>query len=156
IILPHIPEASLAEFMQEPALAQLRPNPSPVLRSLVVCTGDDYCHFALIDTKGLAMDLVDRLDASGAWSTPLRIHVSGCPHACGQHRMGDIGLQGAKIKVDGVIVPAADVFVGGSGNAALPVLGREVGTKVPWSELPALITGLGQELEAARGTEPPA
>lgn len=153
LIIPHIPKDRLAEFEREPALAQLRPNPSPVLRNLVVCTGDDFCHFALIDTKGLAMSLVDQLDSAAAWTTPLRIHVSGCPHACGQHRMGDIGLQGAKVKINGVIEPAADVFVGGSGSGALPVLGREVGAKVLWSELPELLTGLGRELEASRARE---
>ena len=38
-----------------------------------------------------------RKDAS-RWIGPINIHLTGCPHSCAQHYMGDIGLLGTKVK----------------------------------------------------------
>ena len=66
---------------------------------MVTCTGNDYCAFALIDTKGEALRLAEALDERYTVSDgaePVRFQISGCPHACGQHRAGEIGLLGAR------------------------------------------------------------
>jgi ferredoxin-nitrite reductase len=55
LIIPNISDENLAAFQAEPLLRELRYDPSEVMRGLVSCTGVDYCHFALIDTKILAM-----------------------------------------------------------------------------------------------------
>lgn len=44
---------------------------------------------------------------------PITMHWSGCPTACGNHLVADIGLLGKKAKVDGKVVDAVDVYVGG-------------------------------------------
>ena len=44
---------------------------------------------------------------------PITMHWSGCPAACGNHLVADIGLLGKKAKVDGKVVDAVDVYVGG-------------------------------------------
>ena len=48
----------------------------------------------------------------------MSIHWSGCPNACGNHTVADIGLMGKKTRVDGQIVEAVDVFLGGKLAAA--------------------------------------
>ena len=149
LVIPHIPESRLADFQADPALSEMPLNPSAIRRGLVVCTGNDFCHFALIDTKGLAEELVGKLEAMEAWTQPHRIHISGCPHACGQHRMGDIGIQGARTKINGEVVPAADVFRR-SGHQELYQLGQEVASRIPWSDLPELLVSIGREIDEAR------
>src|SRR5262249_61358152 len=55
LVIPNIPEDRLGAFMDEPLLKDLPFDPSPVLRGLVACVGSDYCHFALVETKGRAI-----------------------------------------------------------------------------------------------------
>src|SRR5438094_2244313 len=42
---------SATQLTAEPLLKELRYDPSEIMRGLVSCTGMDYCHFALIETK---------------------------------------------------------------------------------------------------------
>jgi sulfite reductase beta subunit-like hemoprotein len=67
--------------------------------------------------------------------------VDGCPHACGQHWVGDIGLQGTTRSTDTGKVQAYDIILrGGLGPGAeigLPLLRR-----VPSSETPAMVERL--------------
>lgn len=142
IIIPHVADASLSELLQEPLLATLRPNPPAVWRHLVACTGNDYCHFSLIDTKRHAMALGTELERRGI-QVPrgTRIHISGCVHACGKHHVGDIGLQGTNIRLGSSIEEAADVYVGGKlGDDAR--LAAKLLENVHWEDLPVLVEAL--------------
>jgi ferredoxin-nitrite reductase len=80
----------------------------------VSCTGNAYCSFALIPTKGLAQDVLDALETRIDLPEAVRMHWTGCPNACGQPYMGQIGLMGAKARKDGEMVEAAKIFLGGS------------------------------------------
>src|SRR5262249_27446117 len=90
-------------------------DPSPVLRGLVACTGIDYCHLALIETKDWAVRVARELErrAAGRPVAPLTIRWSGCSAGCGLHQSATIGLQGCRTRVDGKIVEAAHVCVNG-------------------------------------------
>ncbi len=54
VIVPNVPESALPEMTSEPLLRELRHDPSDMMRGVVSCTGIDYCHMALIETKELA------------------------------------------------------------------------------------------------------
>ena len=59
------------------------------------CTGEPHCNFAVTETKTRLGALVDTLEGRfGDDVAPLRLHLDGCPHACGQHWVGDLGFQG--------------------------------------------------------------
>lgn len=70
------------------------------MRGLVSCTGIDYCPFAQVDTKTTALQtaqaLENRLLQAGVNPPPLTIHWSGCPNACGNPTVADIGILGKK------------------------------------------------------------
>ena len=142
LIIPNIPDELLPAMEREPLLAEFRPDPSPAMRGLVSCTGIDYCHFALVDTKSLALKTSQHLEKRVDGSFPnLSINWSGCPNACGNHTVADIGLLGKKARVDGEVVEAVDIFLGGKVAAALGVMtDGESGVKtlenVPCEELP--------------------
>ena len=150
-ILPYVHEDRLPELLAEPLLSVLSPFPKPVLRGLVACTGIDYCHFSLIDTKGAALDLEAALPGV---DRDLRIHMSGCANACGQHHLGDISLLGARVRIDGEIVDAVDVAVGGRlrPGVAIP---QTFAKGVPLTELPAVISRiLSGEVSPVQEVEP--
>ena len=119
VILPGVPDAKIGDLTEEPLLKELSYNPSPVMRGLVSCTGIDYCHMALIETKGWAIEVAKQLEkklgADLEKTAPLSIHWSGCPAGCGLHQVSTIGLQGCRTRTaNGEIVDAAHVFVGGA------------------------------------------
>lgn len=115
LIIPNVPEERLGALTDEPLLKELPIDPSPILRGLVCCTGNDYCQFALIDTKGWALQVARELEkrTAGQKIAPLTIHMSGCPAGCGLHQVATIGLQGCRTRIGEEIVDAAHVYING-------------------------------------------
>ena len=134
VLIPHVPEARLGALLKEPLLQTFSPDPSPWMRSVVTCTGTEYCHFSLIDTKGEALKLARALDERYEIDAPVRLQMSGCPHSCGQHRAGEIGLLGSRVRRGETIVDAAH--------------GERVSTGVLVGDLPEAVAG---SLRALRG-----
>jgi ferredoxin-nitrite reductase len=141
VIIPNVPDSRIGELTEEPVLRELRYDPSEVMRGLVSCTGMDYCHFALIETKERALKTARVLEEKLGKTQPLRMHWSGCPAGCGNHSVADIGLLGKNIKLNGEVVEAVDVFAGGAAGceANFPV---KIMEDVPCEDLPEVIAGL--------------
>lgn len=144
-IIPNVPVERVTKLYKEPLLRQLSPRPSPFMRGMVACVGTDYCNLALIETKSRAVELSQALhEKMGAGANPLTIHWSGCPAGCGNHEAADVGLRGFKTKIDGKVVDAVAVYVGGrTGSRA--VAGKEILASVPCDEsLPDVIANVIQ------------
>ena len=62
LLIPNVPETKPGALTEEPLLKELPFDPSPILRGLVTCVGSDYCHFALIETKGWGLKVAQELD----------------------------------------------------------------------------------------------
>jgi ferredoxin-nitrite reductase len=78
----------------------------------------------------------------GAEAAGLRLHLDGCPHACAQHWVGDLGFQGTTVRdASGERHQAYDVFVRGSLDRPAAV-GRPVFRRVPTAELDDVVAGL--------------
>jgi ferredoxin-nitrite reductase len=72
----------------------------------------------------------------------LRLHLDGCPHACAQHWVGDLGFQGTTSRDEGgVRRQAYDIFVRGSLGPE-PEIGRSLFRRVPTDELDTAVEGL--------------
>ena len=139
VIVPNVPEAELQELTSEPLLRELRHDPSAMMRGVVSCTGIDYCHMALIETKELALKTARELDTRlGKGKKLLTMHWSGCPAGCGNHTGADIGLLGKNVKIGDDIVDAVDVFVGG-GSGPNARAGTKILEDVPCSDLPRVL-----------------
>jgi ferredoxin-nitrite reductase len=142
-IIPNVPNDRVDDLLEEPLLKQFSPRPSPFVRGLVACVGTDYCNLALIETKSRAIALSQALkEKLGSHGEALSIHWSGCPAGCGNHQAADIGLRGFKTKIDGKIVDAVAIYVGGrTGPDA--VAGREILETVPCdASLPDVVADL--------------
>jgi ferredoxin-nitrite reductase len=143
LIVPNVPDAKIGALTDEPLLKELRYDPSEIMRGLVSCTGMDYCHFALIETKGWALKTARALEAKLGKTQPLSMHWSGCPAGCGNHSVADIGLLGKNIKLNGEVAEAVDVYVGGAtGSEPNPPI--KIMEDVPCDDLPDVLAGLAR------------
>ncbi len=144
VIIPNIPEARLAAFLQEEPVQKFSPDPSTLVRSTVSCTGSRFCNFALIETKQRAHALSQQLDELLSVPESVRLHWTGCPNSCGQPQVADIGFLGTKARKDGKPVEAVDIYMGGKvGKHAQ--LGERVMKAVPCEDLPAVVSELLKE-----------
>ncbi|MBI4597063.1 MAG: nitrite reductase [Candidatus Omnitrophica bacterium] len=113
ILLLNIPERNVESVLSGLADVGLSINAHPIRRSVVTCTGTEFCKLAITETKARSRQIVEYLEQHVPLAEPLRLHITGCPNSCAQYQIANIGLMGSKTKVDGQIVDAYDVFVGG-------------------------------------------
>jgi len=113
VIIPHVANEYLDLLLAEPLLQELSPQPSPLVRSLVSCTGAQFCNFALVETKQRALAIARQLEAELEIPEGIRIHWTGCPNSCGQPQVADIGLMGTKVRRDGKMVEGVALYLGG-------------------------------------------
>ena len=133
ILLLNIPEAHVERVLSGLAEAGLSINAHPIRRSVVTCTGIEFCKLAITETKARSRQITEYLEKRVPLEEPLRLHLTGCPNACAQYQIGHIGMMGSKVKVDGQVVDAYDFFVGGQmGEGAR--FNHAVLRKVPASE----------------------
>ena len=148
-IIVNVPDARSSDLLAEPLLQDLSPVPNPFARGLVTCTGTDYCNLALIETKGTGKRLADVLAKQFPGGMPLTMHWSGCPAGCGNHQAADIGFQGAKVRVNGEVVDAVSIFVGGR-TGTDPKPGEKILELVPVSMLEEVLPVVLNNLEMLR------
>ncbi|MCP9917736.1 ferredoxin--nitrite reductase [Cyanobium sp. ATX 6F1] len=154
VLIAHVPQGRLEALLEEPLLERFQVTPGPLQAEAVSCTGNRYCSFALIPTKSTAQAVVDELEQRLELPHGVRTHWTGCPNACGQPYMGEIGLMGAKARLDGQMVEAVKIFLDGS-MAGDPRLGELHETPVPLSQLPDVLEALLVErFGARRRTQP--
>ena len=141
VLICNVPGGRLETLLAEPLLQRFRVDPGALEAEAVSCTGNRYCSFALIPTKSTAQAVVEELERRLELPQAVRTHWTGCPNACGQPYMGEIGLMGAKARLDGQMVEAAKIFLGGS-MAGDPRLGELHDKPVPLSQLPDVLEDL--------------
>ena len=153
VLIPDIPDAHLAEFSARLRELGLRIEATNVTGGLVACTGSQGCKFAQSDTKRHAIEIGDHLRERIDLDYPINIHLTGCPHSCAQHYIGDIGLVGVKVKREGESVDGYNMVVGGGVDDEQGI-GRELMPAIAASELPNLIEHmLRRYLDTREGTE---
>lgn len=151
LLIPGIPLARTGEAEARLAATGLTLRPGPVAAGLVACTGSTGCRYAAADTKRHALAIATHCDGRIALDRPIAIHLTGCPHSCAQHFIGDIGLLGVKIDAGEEDIEAYHVYAGG-GHGSGAGLGRELFREVPADRLPALIGRLLSAYLAGRAS----
>ena len=97
LVIPNIATEHLESAKEALLAAGLDFTAGRVLSGTVACTGNKGCRFAATDTKSHAVELANFLDSRFKIDQPVNLHVTGCPHSCAQHYIGDIGLLGTKV-----------------------------------------------------------
>jgi ferredoxin-nitrite reductase len=117
----------------------------------VACTGEPHCNFSVTETKSRMDGLVELLESRfGKDADGLRMHLDGCPHACAQHWVGDLGFQGTTVRdAEGRRRQAYDIYLRGSLDRPAAIA-RPVFRRVPTEELDDAVVGLVGGWVAAR------
>lgn len=134
---PHLPALYLAlKTLEFDRLGFQKAN------DIVACPGTDTCNLGIASSYGLAKELQKIIETEFNQfieKHDLKIRISGCMNACGQHSLAHIGFQGMTLKANGNIAPATQILLGGG------VLGEGKGRfadkvlKVPAKKTPAVL-----------------
>jgi ferredoxin-nitrite reductase len=144
-IVANVPEAQVDEVVAELEEIGFPLDVNRVRGGSIACTGEPHCNFSVTETKTRLGRLIEHLEERfGTQIAELRLHLDGCPHACAQHWVGDLGFQGTTARDEqGARRQAYDIFVRGSlGPDA--AIGRPLFRRVPTEELDAAVEGLVQ------------
>jgi sulfite reductase (ferredoxin) len=121
-------------------------------RSVMACTGIEFCKLAIVETKAQAARVVDELERRlGALDSPISVHINGCPNSCARIQVADIGLKGQLVVgPEGNQVEGYQVHLGG-GLGLDAGFGRKLrGHKVTAAELPDYVERLARNFVADR------
>lgn len=155
-LLTGVPEERLAWVLEEMASLGYRPWACPLWANSIGCTGDPYCNYAVVNAKEHLRRLIEHLEKvfgeEVVESLNLRIHLDGCPHACAQHWVGDLGLQGTTALSPGGSghkIEAFDIILGG-GLGRNAAIGRPLLRRVPAEQVPQMVECLVRAYLAER------
>ena len=154
-VVANVPEDAVERVVDALAGIGFPLDVNPIRGRSIACTGEPHCNFSVTETKTRLGRLVEHLEERfGLAIADLRLHLDGCPHACAQHWVGDLGFQGTTARDDeGARRQAYDIFVrGGLGMDA--AIGRPLFRRVRSEELDVAVEGLvGGWVEQRRGGE---
>ncbi len=142
ILIVNVPNDRVHALAADLKLIDLHVDVTPFWRGAIACTGTEFCKLAIAETKAFSKWLVGEMEERlPAFDQQIKLHVTGCTNSCGQHWIADIGLEGKKIKQNGVLVDAFFFCVGGSvGKYARPA--RTLGYRAAAEDVPSAIERL--------------
>jgi nitrite reductase/ring-hydroxylating ferredoxin subunit len=113
-------------------------------RSVMACTGKQFCNIAVTETKAHALQLIEQLRQRSLELHGIHIHMSGCPSSCANHHTADIGLKGVRVRRLLGTREGFDVLLGG-GVAGSLKLGMPYQMGVDVNQLPNLVEEVVRE-----------
>ena len=142
LIIPGIPDDRLEAAAAAVIAAGFDYRPSTITGGIIACTGSRGCKYAAADTKGNAVALGEYLNSRLELDTPVNLHLTGCPHSCAQHYIGDVGMMGVRVKTaSGETVDGYNIVLGG-GVDDTQTVAREVWKAVAYTDIPPLLEKL--------------
>jgi sulfite reductase (ferredoxin) len=153
LLVINVPQVNVDAMVRGLDDAGLRVTATPFWRGAVACSGAEFCKLALTETKSFTRWLVEELEERvPGFDQPLKLNVTGCPNACGQHSIADIGLEGKKIKQGSDFVDAYYFCLGGAVGEHQR-FARPVGFRCNAHEVPEAIERLLSFYLANRGDD---
>jgi sulfite reductase (ferredoxin) len=121
------------------------------LADVTTCPGTDTCNLGISNSMELSRVLESVIYEEYpdfVENKEIKIKISGCMNSCGQHGLAHIGFHGSSMKVNGKVMPAVQVLLGGGivgdgiGRAADKVL------KVPSKRAPQVLRTILNDYQA--------
>ncbi|MDZ4698582.1 MAG: hypothetical protein SH809_02645 [Rhodothermales bacterium] len=153
IVLRYIPNGDLPAVFEALTAAGLGQAGANGIVDITSCPGTDTCKLGIASSRGLAGELMRRLEAR--WTElpesvqDLNIKISGCFNSCGQHHVADIGFFGNSRKVGTYKVPHFQVVLGGQWGDNAGSYGMAVGA-VPARLAPEVVDAVAHRYDAER------
>jgi sulfite reductase (ferredoxin) len=152
LLVLDVADAQVASLVAGAERLGLSADPQAWRRSVMACTGIEFCKLAIVETKHRAAQLVDELDARlGPLNSPVTVNLNGCPNSCARIQVADIGLKGQLVPgPGGEQVEGFQVHLGG-GLGLDAGFGRKLrGHKVTAEELPDYVERVTKAFLAGR------
>ena len=109
------------------------------IADITACPGTDTCNLGVTNSTGLSgvLEVMLREEYPELISDKhIKIKISGCMNACGQHMIGNIGFSGSSIKKGDRVIPAMQVVIGGGVDpTGKPYIADKV-IKIPTKRIP--------------------
>lgn len=117
---------------------------------ITACPGTDTCNLGIASSYGIASEL-ERLMVEEyrdlIYNNDIKIKISGCMNACGQHSIANIGFQGMSIKKGAIVMPALQILLGGGFDSeGMPSIADKV-VKVPAKRAPEAFAALIEDYQ---------
>jgi sulfite reductase (ferredoxin) len=142
ILIVNVPNARVRELVHRLGEMGLRVEATPFYRGAIACTGTEFCKLAIAETKAFSKWLTEEMEERlPGFDQQIKLHVTGCTNSCGQSWIADIGLEGKKIKKDGVMVDAFYFCVGGAVGKYAGIA-RQIGYRAAAEDCPEAIERL--------------
>ena len=99
------------------------------VQDIMCCAGASTCRLGICLSRGLSTAISEDLENNGGKlnSLDIKLKISGCPNACGQNPIGQIGFFGASRRVGTRIAPFYTISVGGRVGQNETTLGENIG-----------------------------
>ena len=114
------------------------------------CPGSDTCNLAVTNSTALSTTLEHMLNNEFKHlidESFIKIKISGCMNACGQHMAANIGFHGSSIKNGALVIPAMQVVIGGGISPNGEGFIAEKVIKVPTKKIPLALSFILHEFE---------
>lgn len=116
LLLRHAPKENLPYLYSVLKELNLADPGFDSIADITACPGTDTCNLAVTNSTAISLILEDVLQKEYpelVRNSEIRIKISGCMNACGQHMIAQIGFHGSSIKHGNLVVPALQVVLGG-------------------------------------------
>lgn len=149
IVITDVSSSNAKAMADDLEAVGISPFPSNFKARIQACTGLDFCKFAISETKGVAKNLVEHLEAKfPEFGERVSISVNGCPNSCAHPHIVDIGLMGTKIRDDeGVMTIGYELLVGGFLEGVKSEFNKKSGIKFAIEDVNSTIENLITEYQ---------
>ena len=156
MVLRYVPPSALPHLFNALYALDLGLPGYDTTADITACPGTDTCALGVTNSTGLAQvleALVRDEYPELVIEDDIRIKISGCMNACGQHMAANIGFHGSSIRVGDKIAPAMQVVVGGGIAPDGRGFIAEKVIKVPTRRVPDVVRILFEDyrLQASEG-----
>ena len=139
VMIPWAKEDAFGAIFAELKNIGLHKAGTEEIRDITCCPGSETCNLGITASRGLVQELNTEMENGFEASKDLdhiTIKASGCPNSCGQHHIASIGFHGGAKKINGILTPHYEVFLGGRVSEDQVVFGTSV-IKLPSKNAPA-------------------
>lgn len=150
ILIRFVPEGFLENlFLRLDRIGLAEPGYDS-LADITACPGTDTCNLGISNSTGVAVALEEVIRKEYPQyiaERDIKIKISGCMNACGQHTIANIGFHGSSIKRDANVAPALQVLLGGgrTGDQGFDIADKVI--KVPSKRAPQILRDLLDDFE---------
>lgn len=158
-IILDVPPANVDALVHDLTEAGLPPHAHSLRDTLISCTGSEFCNLAVVETKHRAGRVLRWLEENVEIDFPLFISFTGCPNACAQYQIADVGLTGIPVQTDQVDAEGKRIKVDGynvllgAGLGSDPRFGEVIAKKVVGDLIHLSLKGLIDGFRAERADE---